>query len=316
MRPIYDVPVIQIDVTNACTHECANCTRFVGHYKKPFFMDLKTVEKALDSVKDFPKNIGLMGGEPTLHPQFEEICKLYQEKIPEKRRRRFWTSGYKWKEYEKIIKETFDMDIISYNDHSNKDEGWHQPLLIASDEIIEDKELMWKLIDDCWIQKRWSPSITPKGAFFCEVAAALDMMFDGPGGWPIEKDWWKKEPKDFQDQVKRYCVMCSAAIPLEIPSSHLQYDIISKGNLKRLEKIGSPKYLKKAFKIYDKKYTYEDYKKYFKNWAPGHYRDFVQHDPKKREKDTEIKKPWATFDKNEVCNAGLNAKEKKVKGKQ
>jgi hypothetical protein len=58
--------------------------------------------------------------------------------------------------------------------------------------------------DNCWWQRLLgSPSITPKGAFFCEVAAAMDMLFDGPGGWKIEKDWWKRGPEGFGDQLCR-----------------------------------------------------------------------------------------------------------------
>jgi hypothetical protein len=283
MIPIFKATTIQIDVTNACPNMCANCTRFVGHHKKPFFMDLETVERALKSVENAPNRIGLMGGEPTMHPQFAEICELYRKIIPDKRRRGFWTSGYKWKEYERDIRKTFDTDRIVYNPHEDKDEGWHQPLLVSSDEIIEDKELMWKLIDNCWIQRRWSPTITPKGCFFCEVAGAFDMLFDDEGGYPIEKGWWKKTPEQFQDQVKHYCVMCSAAIPLEIPSNHEKFDIISPSNLKRLKAAGSPKVLQGNYKLYDKKYTFGDYKRYVKNWAPGHFRDFIQHEPGKKE---------------------------------
>jgi len=280
MKPIYEMKLIQIEVTNACNHMCAHCTRHVGHHTKPFFMDIKTVKKGIESLEGYKGGIGLMGGEPALHPHFREICELYKQLIPDRRKRELWTSGYKWDEYEDVIEATFDTDLIAYNDHT-ADEGWHQPLLISADEIIEDKELMWKLIDKCWVQNRWSASITPKGCFFCEVAAALDILFDGPGGWPIKKNWWNKTPDDpeFQKQVKRYCPMCSAAIPLEIPSDHADYDLVSKGNYEKLKKIESPKYKLGRLKIYDKKYSYDDYKKYVMNWAPGRYRDFIQHEP-------------------------------------
>ncbi len=284
MIPIYKAKLIQIEVTNACDHMCANCTRFVGHHKKPFFMDLKTVRKAIESLEGYKGGIGLMGGEPTMHPHFADICRIYQELIPDRSRRGLWTAGYKWEEYEGIIKETFDTDKIVYNPHLEKDKGWHQPLLVASDEIIDDKELMWGLIDNCWVQRRWSASITPKGCFFCEVAAALDQLFEGKGGYPIKKGWWNKKPEQFQDQVKRYCVLCSAAIPFERQSSHSQFDIVSKGNAERLRGLGSPKLLAGGVKIYDKKYTYEDYKRYVKDWAPNRYRDFVQFEPGKKYK--------------------------------
>ena len=279
MKPISEAAAIQIEVTNFCDHQCSNCTRFVGHHRKPYFMDLETIRKAIASLEGYEGGIGLMGGEPTLHPQFAEICKIYQEMIPDKSKRYLWTDGLNWDKYKDLIRETFEIGHIVYNDHSENTKGYHQQLLIAADEIIEDKELMWKLINDCWVQKRWSPSINPKGCFFCEVAAAQDLLFEGPGGYPLEKDWWKKEPKDFQDQVKRYCVNCSAAIPLNIESSSSVYDLVSRRNAERLKKVGAPKFLCGKMKIYYKKYTLEDYEKNSKNWKPGYFRDFVQHEP-------------------------------------
>ena len=57
-------------------------------------MDLDYVEKAIDSLEGFEGNIGMMGGEPTLHPKFDDICKIYQKKFREERE--FWTSGWQW----------------------------------------------------------------------------------------------------------------------------------------------------------------------------------------------------------------------------
>ncbi len=242
MKPISENVVIQIEITNACHLSCANCSRLVGHHKKPFFMTLDEVRSAIKSLYGFPGRIGMMGGEPALHPQFSEICRIYQELIPEKNKRELWTAGYKWQEYYDIIHETFEDDLVHYNDHSLPEEGWHQPLLIAIDDVVDDKEKMWKLIDNCWVQRRWSASVTPKGAFFCEVAAALDHALNGPGGWKVEQDWWKRTPADYEEQKKRCCTRCSASLPLaEIPNNHVSSDMVSAGNLELLSKHGSPK---------------------------------------------------------------------------
>lgn len=251
MIPLYQMKLIQIEVTNACHLQCANCTRFMGHHRKSFFMDPAMVAKGIDSLDGYEGGIGLMGGEPTLHPQFREICKIYQKMIPNRRKRELWTAGYKWDEYYDIIHETFDKDLIAYNDHSDPDEGTHQPLLVAISEVIEDKRLMWKLIDNCWVQQRWSASITPRGCFFCEVAAAQDYIFNGPGGWPIEKGWWKKTPEQFQDQMKRCCVNCSACLPIPVPNNHEPFDMMSPGNVERLKAAGSPKCLAGRYKVAD-----------------------------------------------------------------
>ena len=280
MIPIYRMPVIQIEVTNSCSLQCSQCTRFVGHHKKPFFMDLAMVEKAIKSLKGFTKAIGIMGGEPTLHPQFKEICELVRKLIPNRRQRSLWTNGFKWHEYKAIIDKTFDPEMIIYNDHKDMEVGKHQPLLIAAEEIIDDRELMWRLIGNCWVQWRWAASITPKGGFFCEVAAALDQLFDGPGGYALKKDWWNKNPNEFMDQVKRYCPRCSGAIPMERVSSHVGYDLVSPENAERLKACGSPKFLQGKYKIFSKKLTEQDIERVVKEgWTPWSHRPYKQSGP-------------------------------------
>ncbi len=293
MKAIKDNIIIQIEITNACNLACANCSRLVGHHAKPFFMTLDEVRIAIDSLEGFPGRIGMMGGEPTLHPKFSEICDIYIEMIPDKRKREFWTDGFKWLEYKDKIFETFDEDLIAYNDHSKPEEGWHQPLLISIDEVVEDKKKMWKLIDNCWVQRRWSASITPKGAFFCEVAGALDYALNGPGGWHVEKGWWKRIPEDYLEQKLNNCVRCSAALPMaSIPNNHVNHDLVSPGMKKLLLKNGSPKAKRGCTKTVEKsdatKYLdsvpdvvpgERGYLKSHPDWRPSEFRTKTWHGP-------------------------------------
>ena len=80
-------------------------------------MDMKTIEKAIDSLEGFKGGIGITGGEPTLHPEFEKICKLIQERVPSYKCT-LWTTGYKWKEYKDTIRKTFSLGIY-FNEHTN-----------------------------------------------------------------------------------------------------------------------------------------------------------------------------------------------------
>jgi organic radical activating enzyme len=278
MRDLYDINTIHIDITNACNLECANCTRFVGHHAKSFFMSLEEVETALKSLDGFEGTVGLMGGEPTMHPEFEGICKLFQQYV-EKPRRGLWTNGLRWKKYEDVIKETFDQFKIIYNDHKDEDVGEHQPLLVAAKEIVEDEDTMWKLIDKCWINERWAASITTNGAFFCEVAAAQDHLFDGPGGYKVEPGWWKKSAEDYKDQVCNYCTNCSAAVPMPRYDAHDDKDLISPGNAKKLEESKSPKYIKGKYVIFDKTYSNEEIIENAKSWTPWSHRPYKQFGP-------------------------------------
>ena len=215
-----------------------------------------------------------------MHPQFPEICEMLRKKVADKRRRQLWTNGYKWKEYLPLIQETFDEDMILYNDHRDKEVGVHQPLLLAAEELLDDRELMWRLIGNCWVQWRWAASITPKGGFFCEVAAAQDHLFNGPGGYPLEKGWWNKNPNEFVDQVKRYCTRCSAAVPMRGVSSHANYDLVTPGNAKLLEAASSPRYMRGRFKVVNTKLTEKDVEEVVREgWTPWSHRPYKQCSP-------------------------------------
>ena len=81
MKSPAQMKIIQIDITNACPKRCSNCTRFCGHHQKPFFMDFETFKKAVDSMKGFGGIVGIMGGEPTIHPEFENFLEYYRANV-------------------------------------------------------------------------------------------------------------------------------------------------------------------------------------------------------------------------------------------
>jgi hypothetical protein len=261
-----------IDVTNACHHACSNCTRFCGEHPKPFFMEVDFFKKAVDSLVDFPGIVGIIGGEPSLHPDFEEMMDYYAAKIPEPRPAAFiGTPTPSFKDYGRTVRymrgrkrglfsalgpgyyKNFEtiQDVFAYqslNDHQSV--NMHQAILVTRKELGIPDEEWFKLRDNCWIQNIWSATITPKGAFFCEIAASLDMLFDGPGGWPVEPGWWKRKPFEFGEQLN-WCESCSVALTMPANSANDECDIVSPVMLERLKKVNGPKIRKNQFVILD-----------------------------------------------------------------
>ena len=293
MKAISEQNILQIDVTNMCPHRCSNCTRFCGHHKKPFVMDYGFFKNAVDCAADFPGGmVGIMGGEPTMIPDFEEYMNYYVSRIcperkgmqadepglildfsefikrwrnnvrPRCRRGLFTSLGPKYYQHYETIQDVFP-EYQCVNDHCNP--GLHQPLLVASSELPIGEEERKALIDKCWINQTWSATVTPKGAFFCEVAAALDMLLGGPGGWPVEKGWWKRKPCDYGDQLK-WCNLCGAAIPLPRRRANMEIDDISPGMVEKLKAVGSPKVENGHYQVFE--VDSYDLKSYESKWNP------------------------------------------------
>ena len=73
-----------LETTNYCNLNCSFCNRdeVIGPLKH---MSLENWGKLLDGIKHHPiKEAKLMGmGEPMLHPQFDEVCRMFKETFPD-----------------------------------------------------------------------------------------------------------------------------------------------------------------------------------------------------------------------------------------
>ena len=265
MRRVKDKSCIQIEITNACTFSCTNCYKFIGHHAKPHFMGLETIKKSIDSLEGYKGRFGITGGEPTLHPDFPEICRYLRRKVPPDQRY-LQTTGFRWHEYKSLIKETF-ADRVLYNDHKDKTQK-HHPMLVAIRDVIEDHPLEKKLIDNCWVKEKWSAVINSKGCFICEIAGAFDTLYNGPGGHPITKGWWLKSNDFFNDQLERYCYQCGAALPQTAVTNNSQKDLVSISNFQKLEKLKTPKFRNNRILLFSKNYSTQEIKNISIGWKP------------------------------------------------
>ena len=279
MRSPADMDIVQIDISTKCHLKCSNCTRLIPHQPSRDDMKLETFERAVKSMDgwDGPnKVIGVIAGEPTLHSEFEQISRRFSElwggpltgngKLPIKDFNRFaierlfdrstgrglWTSlgqGF-YKHYETI------MEVYGHwNTNTHEIGGQHQALLVSRDDYCKttgmSSEQWEKNRDNCWVQGMWSATINDKGAYFCEVAGAIDRLyFNGKHAWPVEHGWWQRKPEDFKDQLD-LCNWCGLAQPGPSQLDVLERDIISEQHVKKLSEVGSPAVKKGKYELYD-----------------------------------------------------------------
>ena len=278
MKPISEAWCCQIDVNNRCHLDCAYCSRLLRHTRadQRFNMSLHDFRTALESLSGFPGKIGIIGGEPTLHPEFSKLCYAVQLSGISKATFGLFTSGGKgYDKHRGLIDETFGFVAMNKHTEEQKQACLHQPLTVGVDDVVKDEAYRQKLIENCWVQQQWCPSVNPKGAFFCEIAAAWDVILDGPGGWVVEPGWWKRSPENFADQINRYCGHCGMPVPMA--REHLGVkEQISAGNLKLFNEHRLP--LHDFVTVVSGSFTVEQMEAVKVNWDPGNYRGDIRND--------------------------------------
>lgn len=246
--------IIQIHVTRACDRACFHCTQGSNLRGKPVMITPNQFEEACQSLKGYWGVIGMFGGNPAIHPQFEKLCEIMSNYFP-KEQRGLWCNHPLGKG--KIMQKTFNVRVSNLNLHTSREayqefitdwpesvhkligkkESRHSPVLVAMKDQVDlptpehdgtrvpnTEGNRWNLIANCDINQTWSamvcyvPGRGVRG-FFCEIAGMMAMMHSDNPKWkdlgvPATPGWWKKPMKDFMKQAKTYCHACG--IPLKI----------------------------------------------------------------------------------------------------
>lgn len=87
-RPdIYRGGILQVHVTRACDKACVHCTQGSQLGGKLEFMPPELFRAALRSLRGYFGVIGMFGGNPAMHPQFTELCRIMREEVPDRQQR-------------------------------------------------------------------------------------------------------------------------------------------------------------------------------------------------------------------------------------
>jgi hypothetical protein len=232
--------ILQIHVTRACDKACFGCTQGSNLGGKPVMISPEEFEQAVLSLKGYFGVVGVFGGNPVMHPQFDYLCSILREHVPFNQRG-VWCNHPRGKG--PTLRKTFDPAVSNLNVHLDRqahDEFWrdwpearrvlkgldvdsrHSPPFVAMRDVLPDEGKRWELISSCDVNQHWSAmicSVPGKGlrAFFCELAGAMAMLHSHEEDWPdlgleVTPGWWKKSMQDFKEQVRFYCHRCG--IPL------------------------------------------------------------------------------------------------------
>ena len=198
--------LIELDITYLCNLKCNNCNRSCTQAPQNISMTLQTVVKFVNDSMEKNSNwvrIRVLGGEPTLHPQFLLIIDelLRYKKHNPRCIVEVVTNGHGLKVQEALRKlpETISIDN-SYKINSE------QPTFIQFNLApIDDRKFVFSdyrngcsIIRDCGI------GLAPTGYYPCAIAGGIDRITgksSGRANIPEDSD----DMRDLLDSACRFC---------------------------------------------------------------------------------------------------------------
>lgn len=197
---------IEIDLTYLCNLRCNNCNRSSAQAPEAVHIDVEMVSQFVDDSLKQERNwsrIRLLGGEPTLHPQFmiilDELLR-YKTHYPETSIQ-LVTNGHGSKV--QAILRTLPPSI--YVENSSK-EGTVQPSFGPFNQAPQDS-VAYANVDyrnGCSIVSTCGMGLTPQGYYPCAIAGGIDRVVGlrrGRARLPPPDD----EMRDLMDVACRLC---------------------------------------------------------------------------------------------------------------
>ena len=213
----------EIVITNVCNLNCGGCCQLVGQFKKDklWFITLDELELAIQLLEKYPPTdpakqpITIFGGEPTLHPQWDEILQKLKNHAPTV----FWINTNGRLGHKRYQKED---NLVWWVDLHPSSQIFVQTLYAATDAVKLPNDMAYweKAQKDCPIWNGCQCSIYNKKAYFCENAAAIDWLYNkGANGWDISSDQapFERTKKEIDEQAKNLCKRCGWCVPESVP---------------------------------------------------------------------------------------------------
>lgn len=165
---------IELEITLKCNAPCLNCNKFCNMqdlgivYGDEMDMSLHDVERFIEQVKTIGnvQDIRIMGGEPTVHPFYAEICRMIKEELVDTRliRRAYVVSNG-------LIKKESCLSVLVQIPLEKRKEFHTCALVSPMDKGISFRE------DVCPTPKVWGVSYNKLGWYPCGPGGAIARLF-------------------------------------------------------------------------------------------------------------------------------------------
>lgn len=195
--------LIEIDITYLCNLHCLNCNRSVSQARESLHMTIATVEAFVrDSLARAVgwRRIRVLGGEPTLHPEFErviEVLRIYT-KVHSDCILEVVTNGYG----DRVDNALKRLPKEVWVDNSRKTapvQPHFGPFNLAP---CDDRRYSGAdYTNACVVARDCGMGLTPQGYYPCAVAGGIDRILGGRHGL-------KELPADDDDMLEAAAALC------------------------------------------------------------------------------------------------------------
>lgn len=198
--------LIEIDLTYLCNLRCNNCNRSSAQAPEALHISLEQIRQFVDDSLEQKRSwarIRLLGGEPTLHPQFMEIMEellRYKAQFPATEIQ-VVTNGF-GRKVQAVIKSLPRSIYIENSAKSGDVQPSFGPFNLAPQDSMAYLGADYR--NGCSIANSCGVGLTPQGYYPCAVAGGIDRVLGvsrGRSSLPPPED----EMRDLMDIACRLC---------------------------------------------------------------------------------------------------------------
>lgn len=255
---------IEIILTYACNRKCLNCEAMVRQAPSNEVMTVEQIEKFVKQSieKDVRwKNIRLLGGEPTLHPNIEKIVQIlleYKEQYSKDCNITVVSNGSG--EFVNSVldrlESKYDIEIQNSNKISDIQIGF-SPVNQAPIDMKEYKNM--DFTKGCWIPTVCGIALDMNGFYPCSASAAIARV----SGNDIGRKEVPTSNDNMEDIFQSTCCLCGHYYN-EINNEFTKEEA-NQGNLEELEKVIDAYQKRTTGELYDEIIS-ESWEKILKNY--------------------------------------------------